>query len=291
MMIHLNKYYYKNFNRKYAWVFFCSNSVTGFAKIVQHFSYSLIKMNIGASVILKRNKSTNSKDTACRDLVLWGECLGSMVGSGRLTKIERNMIKLAPIQHSVIVGVLLSDGWLTMSTEKSLNARLGIKQSLAQSSYVFFVFNLLSHYCASAPSFTSSIRAGKLLYGVQLFTRSLPCFTELYSLFYYNKTKVIPVNIYDLLTPVALAHLIMGDGASRVSGLVLCTNCFTILDVVRLMNVLIIRYRLQCVLRLKQRNGKTEYLIYIRQASMPLLRSIVTLYMHPSMYYKLKIVT
>lgn len=248
-------------------------------------------MNICTSSILKGNQSTKSKDTACRDLVLWGECLGSMVGSGRLTKVERNMIKLAPTQYSVVVGVLLSDGWLTLSTEKSLNVRLGLKQSLAKSSYVLFVFNLLSHYCVSAPSLTSSTRAGKLLYGLLLFTRSLPCFTELYSLFYYNKTKVIPVNIYDLLTPAALAHLIMGDGESRTSGLVLCTNSFTLQDVVRLMNVLIIRYRIQCVLRLKQQNKKTEYQIYIRQSSMPILRSIVTPYMHPSMYYKLKIVT
>lgn len=254
-------------------------------------SPSLIKMNICAPVILKKNKNANSKGTVCRDLVLWGEYLGSMVGSGRLTKIERNMIKLAPTQYSVIIGVLLSDGWLTLSTEKSLNARLGLKQSLAQSSYVLFVFNLLSHYCASAPSLTSSTRAGKLLYGVQFFTRSLPCFTELYSLFYCQKTKVIPVNIYDLLTPIVLAHLIMGDGKSRTSGLVLCTNSFTVKDVVRLMNVLIIRYRIECLLRLKKQNNKVEYLIYIRQASMPILRSIVTPYLHPSMYYKLKIVT
>ena len=177
-----------------------------------------------------------------------------------------------------------------MSTGKSLNARLGLKQSLAQSFYVLFVFNLLSHYCASAPSLTSSTRAGKLLYGVQFFTRSLLCFTELYSLFYYNKTKVIPSDIYEMLTPAALAHLIMGDEGSRTHGLVLCTNSFTVQDVVRVMNVLIIRYRLECILRKKKRNEGAEYLIYIRQASMPILRSIVTPYMHPSMYYKLKIV-
>jgi hypothetical protein len=176
-----------------------------------------------------------------------------------------------------------------MSSEKSLNARLGLKQSLAQSSYVLFVFNQLSHYCASAPSLTSSTRAGKRFYGVQFFTRALPCFTELNSLFYHNKIKVVPVNIYELLTPVALAHMIMGDGEARTSGLVLCTNSFTVKDVVRLMNVLIIRYRIECVLRLKKQNKKTEYLIYIRQNSMPLLRSIVVSYMHPSMYYKIKI--
>jgi hypothetical protein len=43
-------------------------------------------------------------------------------------------------------------------------------------------------------------------YGVQFFTRVLPCFTELHNLFYVNKVKIIPNNFYELLTPVALAH-------------------------------------------------------------------------------------
>ena len=182
MMIHLNKYYYKNFNRKYAGVFFGSNSVTGFAKIVKHFSYSLIKMNIGASVILKRNKSTNSKDTACRDLVLWGECLGSMVGSGRLTKIERNMIKLAPIQHSVIVGVLLSDGWLE---QYSSSSNIRFKQSAFQIQYVIFVWLKLLPYLNSLPYLGKGYRKGKWHTYLQITTRSLVCFTEIYYLFIF----------------------------------------------------------------------------------------------------------
>jgi hypothetical protein len=47
---------------------------------------------------------------------------------------------------------------------------------------------------------------GKLTYSLQFKTRSMPCITELRSLFYKNKVKVIPQNIYELLTPVALAH-------------------------------------------------------------------------------------
>lgn len=81
---------------------------------------------------------------AGKDLVLWGKNLGSMVGTGRLTKIERSKINLAPFQFSVIIGLLLSDGWLTWSSPQSLNARLGFQQSLDHSTYVLYVFNLLS---------------------------------------------------------------------------------------------------------------------------------------------------
>ena len=80
----------------------------------------------------------------------------------------------------------------------------------------------------------------------------VPCFTEIYSLFYVNNVKLIPGNIYELLTPVALAHMIMGDGSSQRHGLTICTDSLTLIDIVRLINVLIIRYRLVCSLLAKQ---------------------------------------
>lgn len=154
-------------------------------------------------------------------LVVWGSNLQSSVNTGRLTKQERSMIKLPPYQYSVIIGLLLSDGWLIIASSTHKNARLGFKQSLSHSGYVWFVFNILSHYCNSSPRLTSGIRAGNRFYGLELLTRSLPCFTELCSLFYPNKVKIIPINIYDLLTPVALAQWIMGDGSATRHGLVL----------------------------------------------------------------------
>ena len=101
--------------------------------------------------------------------------------------------------------------------------------------------------------------------------------------------KLFLLIFINMLTPPALAHLIMGDGQASRLGLVLCTNSYSVKDVVRLMNVLMIRYRLECTIHLKRQNQKVEYLIYIREGSMTLLRSIVIPYLHPSMYYKLRI--
>lgn len=106
------------------------------------------------------------------------------------------------------------------------------------------MFNQLSHYCSSGPRLTKGIRAGKPYYGLEFFTRSMPCMTELYSLFYPEGTKIIPSNIYELLTPVALSHLIMGDGSAKQYSLKICLDSYSIPDIVRLMNVLIIRYEL-----------------------------------------------
>lgn len=152
------------------------------------------------------------------------------------------------------------------------------------------MFFSLAHYCSSYPVVRNRVRLGNQNISLQFFTRSLPCITELSSLFYPNGVKIIPEDIYNMLTPVALAHMIMGDGSAQRHGLIICTNSYTLPAVIRLMNVLIIRYRLECNLRIKKRDNKKiqkEYTIYIQQSSMSLLRTIVTPYFHPSMLYKL----
>ena len=217
-------------------------------------------------------------------LVVWGSNLTSLVGTGKFTKQVSLMIKIPPYQRSVIIGLLLSDGWLTIASKTTINARLGFKQSISQSSYVWFVFNELSHYCSSYPHLTKGIRAGNPYYGIQFFTRTLPCFTELYSIFYTNKVKRIPDNIYDLLTPVALAHWICGDGYARQHGLIFCTDSYSIEEVVKLVNVLMIKFRVECTIRVHREN---QYRIYIRERSMPLVRQIVKSHFYPSMLYKL----
>ena len=47
------------------------------------------------------------------------------------------------------------------------------------------------------------------------------------------------------------------------------------------MNVLMIRYGIECTIHLKRQNQRIENMIYIRQ------RTIVAPYFHPSMLYKL----
>lgn len=252
---------------------------------------SLAKLSLVFSkkiTIITRSISFNKN--ACTDLVVWGTNLGST--AKRLTKQVRKMIQLPPYQKSVVVGLLLSDGWFSLSVSRTLkNARLGFRQSLDKSPYVWFVFNCLSHYCERYPYSYSSLRKGKPHYNVTITTRALPCFTELYNLFYKEGKKIIPHNIYDLLTPVALAHLIMGDGTAQSSGLRICTDSFEVQDIVRLMNVLIIRYGLTCTLHL----DRGRFRVYINKSSPPLLRKqegskliiIVKPYMVPSMLYKL----
>ena len=88
-----------------------------------------------------------------------------------------------------MVGLLLSDGY------KSYNARskkgyLSLTQSLSYSYYVYFAYNILPHYCTRYPVFRERHRYGKSIFSLEIHTRSMLCITELYSLFYINKTKI-----------------------------------------------------------------------------------------------------
>lgn len=194
------------------------------------------------------------------------------------------MVKLPVYIRSIMVGLILSDAWIKFSSKTSKNALLGFAQSQVNSKYFLFVFFSLNHYCSSYPLITVKNRSGAKIIGLQFETRSMPCITELYSLFYSEKVKVVPENIYNMLTPVALAHLIMGDGSKIRHGLLICTDSYKLVDVIRLMNVLMIRYRLNCTIRVHNQN---YYRIYINQSSMALLVDIVSSYMHYSMVYKL----
>lgn len=194
------------------------------------------------------------------------------------------MYFLHPYQLSVVVGLLLSDAYFNFPKHNK-NAAVGFEQSFSKFQYFWSVFCILSHYCASMPTLRIRTIKGTLCYSIYWRSRGLDCFTDLYNKFYVNGVKIVPVDIIEYLDPVALAHWISGDGEYKASGgLVLCTNAFTIQEVVRLINVLIVRYGLDCTLREKKPG---QYLIHIKKNSMDELRSIVKQHMVPSMLYKI----
>lgn len=123
-------------------------------------------------------------------------------------------------------------------------------------------------------------------------TRALPFLTELHGLFYDARgIKGIPdaTVMYELLSPIALAVWIGGDGTWVRTSTVLCTDSFTPQDVIKLMNILNIRYGLECTLFFHEAKRIAHPRIRIKTRSIPQLRSIVLQHLHPSMHYKLGI--
>jgi hypothetical protein len=123
-------------------------------------------------------------------------------------------------------------------------------------------------------------------------TVSLPIFLKYHKMFYlFDETlkryiKIVPLNIKDIMTPVVLAHLIMGDGnlKSKDKIIRIYTNSFSKKDVERLSNA--INNKLDIVTKTTlDRNN--QYMITISKNQLDKVISIVLPYMHPSMLYKL----
>ena len=246
-------------------------------KFNNKFKRGLHTSNLNYNNINLSNKNSSTK------IVIWGINMESGIAYGRLNKQVLDMYKFNSFQFSVIIGLLLSDAWIIYS-KRSVNPRLGFKQSLNKFNYFFKIYSILSPFCSSLPSLIISKRKNTITYGLNLFTRSLPCIKDLHSSFYFNNKKIIPKDIYHLLDPISLAHWICGDGQKRSQGLVLCTDSYSIKEVVILVNVLIIKYNLICYIR---ENNKNQYRIYISEKSMDKLREIVLPYMDNSMLYKI----
>lgn len=232
---------------------------------------------------MKNFKLSQSNSKA---LVVWGTNLGNSAGNWRVTKLLAQILKLPFYQFSIAVGLLLSDGWLEFPNRQTY-ARVKFEQSLSKFQYFWSVYENLSPFCAGYPHLRIRILNGKLFYSLRLQTRSLPCFSKLSNLFIKNGVKVVPDDIYNLLDPVALAHWIQGDGAYHPDGgLYLCTDNYSVQDVVRLMSVLIHRYGLDCSLS-KHRSG--QYRIYVKKNSVVNLQNLVQQHMDSSMLYKINL--
>lgn len=125
-------------------------------------------------------------------------------------------------------------------------------------------------------------------------TKRLPAISNLYQSWYkqiYDKfIKILPLNIEELLTPVALAHWIMGDGYFTNGSIKICTDNFTKDEVLKLINVLNVKFGIKASANKRTNlNGQIMWRIRISKLSMEKLISLVCPYFIPEMLYKLGI--
>lgn len=205
-------------------------------------------------------------------------------------KPARLMFELTQYLEGVLVGLLLSDAWILHNRSITANYSISFKQGFpVHFEYLWHVYSILSPVLLAVPYFTGGYRNKTWTMALGFSTMRLPAITKLSKQFLDSDfKKIIPLDIYYLLTPEALAFWIMGDGEQHTSGLNLCTDSYTIQEVVILINVLILKYNLNCSLRKKVNpSGKICYRIYFPAAEMPKLRNIVSGHVIKSMQYKL----
>ena len=114
------------------------------------------------------------------------------------------MGSLSKTQSSIVTGCMLGDGYMRCKT----NAHLQVTHSIKQKDYVDWMYSVLKNFVLTPPK---SYKGNGNRIGYRFFTRSLPCFTDIYHQFYDNKKKIIPLNLK--LDARILAVWYMDDGS------------------------------------------------------------------------------
>lgn len=196
-----------------------------------------------------------------------------------------------------LVGQLLADAHADRSSSTS-NTRITWSFGAKYEQYARFVESIFSSYIGKG-LYPVNVRAkqdGQLLGNYRLKTLTSSLFNEFHNMFYVvdqstgKYTKVVPTMINDLMSPITLAHLIMGDGnydkgRNRVR---IFTNSFSHEDCVRLAAAITNMGILTNVMRDREgTDGRVQYVLTIGAKQLDNLRTVVSPFMDKSMLYRI----
>lgn len=147
---------------------------------------------------MTRSKGKIYSTIKSKAIVPYGTNLSSTVGFPRFTALDRKSLKIPNSLRSIFIGIIISDA--NLSKPNKGEARLVFKQTIKHIEYLYFVFFKLSHFCSKGPYTTKTLIHKKEHIGLAFTTRTLPCITELYNIFYMHGKKVVPSDLFNLLT-------------------------------------------------------------------------------------------
>jgi len=147
---------------------------------------------------------------------------------------------ISQTQKDIINGCLLGDGSLECRSKEG-SARLRIHHGWKQKDFVFWKYRVLKNLVSCPPKKIICWRNPKNnenYYSWYFHTRTLLEFKTLYKVFYFNKKKILPQDILDLLNPLTLSVWIMDDGCNdRRDSLILNTQNYSIEEHYKLQKV------------------------------------------------------
>lgn len=138
-------------------------------------------------------------------------------------------------QKSTLVGSLLGDGTLRLGKD-AINANFKVEQGLMHKDYVWWQYSIFENWVTTLPKLSFRYDDNRERYPKSWWFRTLrhPEITVYRKLFYPKGKKVVPVNISEMLNPMALAVWIMDDGSLSKNKLDISTYAFR-LDEIKLL--------------------------------------------------------
>lgn len=193
---------------------------------------------------------------------------------------------------SIIIGSVLGDSHLE-KRQNGVGTRIIFEQSNRNVEYLMWFHKFFAErgYCSSnIPKLNIRIRErSKINYHYRINSYTFQSFNWIHEMFYKLDTnnkfiKIIPNNLSDYLTPLALAIWFSDDGSKLKQGAKIATNCFTLSEVQFLCKILYNKYKL---IATPQKDGKGKHTLYIHKNSMVDFSNLIKPYMKKSLHYKL----
>lgn len=149
---------------------------------------NLFLINLNKFKIIKRFIFNNNKDTI------------------KINNINNNHLKFL---NEALIGLLLGDGSLIKNYQGG-GTYFKFAQSVKHKRYIEYVFSLFitAELCNMKKLSNGKIKNKKnnKIYNYLAFsTKSLVLWNSLHKLWYNKNKKIVPYNIYDILTPIGLA--------------------------------------------------------------------------------------
>lgn len=220
-----------------------------------------------------------------------------IISSIELSKEQLSKFLIPLTLWEVVTGELLGDGHISYDPIRKplTNARLEFTFAAKILHYVNYLkFNVLAPICTSSEPtpWSNSKLENKEPTQYWFSTKRLPVLTSLHSVWYKEIEgkfiKILPHNIEELLTPIALAHWIMGDGYFTEGSLKICTDNFTKDEVLKLIEVLSVKYDIKATINKRTNpDGAIKWRIRISKTSMDKLILLVRPHIISEMLYKL----
>lgn len=205
----------------------------------------------------------------------------------------------------IFTGNMLDDGAIQYKKvfkngKVTGNAKFGMTMDTYSLNYLNNLYQTVYGQFSSSglrpyPNIKLPQHLGKSVTQYSFNTRSILLFTSLHNIWYtwnedLNKfIKIVPLNIAEMFSAVSLAYWIMDDGYfdgyGRTKTILLCTKSFSKTECI-LLQSLLKDLGIKSTLKIRDKD-KDLYRIRFSKTSMPLVRDLVTPYMHKDFLYKL----
>lgn len=193
-----------------------------------------------------------------------------------------------PHQLDVIIGSLLGDARLecrSAGIRQPMTARLRVHHGEKQKEYVFWKYKVLQNFVLQEPKESLWDNPKRDLHEISWYfhTKSTESFGILHSYFYKDGVKILPKNVFDLLTTQMITVWFMDDGSNNGENITMNTHGFSHLEQVSIVNFFKNCYGINSTVikdrtKFKIAFGRHEYAKFL---------NIVQSFVIPSMAYKI----